>query len=135
MLFVIFPLLLLTFYLSFYHFDYCVSWCVPPFVYSSWNSLQFLDMVDYFLSCVRKVFSYYLSKYFLRSSLSLSLSGTPTMRMMVHSLLFQRSLRLSPFFIFHSFFYILFCSSDFYHYVFQVTSLFFCINYSVSDSF
>ena len=62
------------------------------------------------------------------------LSGTPTMWMMVHSVLFQRSLRLSPFFIFHSFFYILFCSNDFYHYVFQVTSLFFCINYSVSDS-
>ena len=60
--------------LSFYQFDYCVSWCVPPLVYSSWNSLQFLDMVDYFLSCVRKVFSQYLSKYFLGSFLSLSLA-------------------------------------------------------------
>ena len=59
--------------LSFYQFDYCVSWCVPPLVYSSWNSLQFLDMVDYFLSCIRKVFSYFLFKYFLRSFLSLSL--------------------------------------------------------------
>ena len=33
-------------------FDYCVSWCVPPRVYPAWDSLCFLDLVDYFLSLV-----------------------------------------------------------------------------------
>ena len=50
---------------------YYVSWCVPPWVYPSWESLCFLALVDYFLSHVREIFSYYLFKYFLRSFLSL----------------------------------------------------------------
>ena len=50
---------------------YYVSWCVPPWVYPVWDSLCFLDLVDYFLSHVREVFSYYLFKYFLRYFLSL----------------------------------------------------------------
>ena len=36
-------------------------------VYPVWDSLCFLDLVDYFLSHVWEVFSYYLFKYFLRS--------------------------------------------------------------------
>ena len=36
---------------------------------------------------------------------------------------------------FHSFFYILFCGSDFHHAVLQVTYLFFCLSYSAPDSF
>ena len=40
----------------------------------------FLHLVDYFLSHVRKVFSYYLFKYFLRSFLSSS--RTPIMRLL-----------------------------------------------------
>ena len=35
------------------------------------ETLCFLDLVDYFLSRVRGVFSYYLFKYFLESFLSL----------------------------------------------------------------
>ena len=56
---------------NFCQFDYCVSWGVPPWVYPSWDSLCFLDLVDYFLSPAWEVFSYYLFKYFLRSFLSL----------------------------------------------------------------
>ena len=54
---------------NFCQFDYYVSWCVPPWVYP--ETLCFLDLVDYFLSHVRGVFSYYLFKYFLESFLSL----------------------------------------------------------------
>ena len=38
---VIFPLLLLIFYLcfNFCQFDHCVSWCVPLLVYPSWETL------------------------------------------------------------------------------------------------
>ena len=72
MLFVIFPLLLI-FYLvfNFCQFDYYVSWCVPPLVDPVWDSLRFLDLIDYFLSHVQEFFSYYLFKYFLRSFLFL----------------------------------------------------------------
>ena len=55
------------------------------------GTLHFLDLVDYFLFRLRQVFSYYLFKYFLRSSLSLSSSsGTTIMQMMLS----QRSLML-----------------------------------------
>ena len=56
---------------NFCRFDCYVSRCVPPWVYPSWDSMCFLDLVDYFLSHVWEVFSYYLFKYFLRSFLSL----------------------------------------------------------------
>ena len=56
---------------TFCQFDYSVSRCVPPWVYPLWGSLYFLDLVDYFLSHVWEVFSYYIFKYFLRSSVSL----------------------------------------------------------------
>ena len=41
MLFVVFPLLVLTFYLclNFCQFDYYVSWCIPPWVYPAWDSV------------------------------------------------------------------------------------------------
>ena len=60
------------------------------------GTLCFLDLVDYFLSHVREVFSYYLFKYFLRSFLYFP-SGAPKMQMFIHSILSQRSLRLSLF--------------------------------------
>ena len=86
---------------NFCRFDFCVSCCAPPWVYPAWDSLCFLDLVDYFLSHVWKVFRYYLFKYFLRSFLS-SPSGTPIMQMLVCLMLFQRSLRLSSFFFLYS---------------------------------
>ena len=73
MLFVVFPCYFsyFIFVFNFCQFDYYVSQCVPPWAYTSWDSLCFLDLVDYFLSHIRKVFSYYLFKYFLRAVLSL----------------------------------------------------------------
>ena len=53
------------FVFNFYPFDYYVSQCFPPWVYPTWDSLHFLDLVDCFLSYVREIFSYYLFKYFL----------------------------------------------------------------------
>jgi len=82
------------------------------------RTLRFVNLADYFLSHVWKVFSYYCFKYFLRSFLSLSSpSGTPIKQMLVHLMLSQRSFRLSSVFVFvfHSFFYILFWGSDFHH--------------------
>ena len=68
------------------------------------GTLCFLDFVDYFLSHIQEVFSNYLFKYFPRKQKYFSEpfsfsspSGTPLMRMFVHLMLSQRSLRLSSF--------------------------------------
>ena len=42
-----------------------MSWSVLPWVYPLWDSLDFLDVGDYFLPHFREVFNYYLLKYFL----------------------------------------------------------------------
>ena len=42
-----------------------MSWGVSPRVNPVWDSLGFLDLGDYFLPHFRKVFNYYLLKYFL----------------------------------------------------------------------
>ena len=78
---------LITVYLGVFLF-----WFILP------GRLCFPDLVDYFFSHVREVFSYYLFKYFLRSFLS-SLSGTPVMQMLVCLILSQMSLNLSSFLI------------------------------------
>ena len=68
---VAFNILSLSF--NFCQFDYYVSWCVPSSLgLSCWESLCFLNLTDYFLSCVWEVFSYYLFKYFSKSFLSFS---------------------------------------------------------------
>ena len=61
-------------------------------------------------------------------------SGTPIVQMFMPLMLSQRSLRLSSF-LFFSFFYILYCGSDFHHSVLQVVYSFFCLSYSAIDSF
>ena len=42
---------------------------VSPSVYPVWESSCFIELIDYFLSYVRKVFNYYLFKYFFCPSL------------------------------------------------------------------
>ena len=39
MLFVPFVMLLLNFFFAFCHFNYYVSWCVPPWIYPAWDSV------------------------------------------------------------------------------------------------
>ena len=136
MLFVVFPLLLLMliFIFNFCPFDYCVSQCVPSWVHPAWNTLFFLDLVDYFLAHVREVFSYYVFRYFLGFFLSPSYPGTLIILTLVCLMLSQRSLGFSSFF-FHSFFSVLFCSSDFRHSVLQEIFPSLCLSYSAVDSF
>ena len=108
-------------------------WHVSPWIYPLWDSLPFLDFIDYFLCHIREVFNYNLFKYFLRPFFFSSSSGTPIIRMLVCLMLSQRSLRLLN--SFHSFFFILLCSSYFHYFIFQVTYPFFCLRYSAIDSF
>ena len=109
-----------------------MSWHVSPWIYPVWDSLCFLDLIDYFFSYIREVFNYNLFKYFL--SPFFSSSGTPIFQMLVHLMLSQRSLKLSsiPFFLF---FFILLCNSYFHYFIFQVTYPFFFFSYCALDSF
>jgi len=71
-LFVAFPLMLLTFVLCVLLI--CVVGCFvlgcsTSEVYPVWDSLGFLDLGGYFLPHFREVFNYYLLKYFLMAFL------------------------------------------------------------------
>ena len=84
-----------------------ITMCLGVFLlgFILYGTLRFLDLGGYFHSHVREVFDYNLFKYFLWSFLSPP-SGTPIMRMLLHLMLSQRSLRLSSFlFILFSLFY------------------------------
>ena len=83
------------------------SQCVPPCVYPSWNSLCFLPFGDCFLSQVKKVFSYYLFKYFLRFFLSLFSFVVPYNALLVHLICPRGFIDCLHFF---SLFFSLFCS-------------------------
>ena len=76
------------------------------------GTLCFLNLVDYFLSHVWDVFSYYLFKYFLRSFLYLFSFWDPYNTYVGTFNVFPEVLGCLHFF--YSFFYILFCSSDFF---------------------
>ena len=131
-LFVTFPFFYyFIFVFNFHHFDYYVFQCVPPWVYPAWDSFCFLDLGTF---PILGNFSAIISSNIFSGPFYLSSSGTPIMRMLVHLMLSQRSLRLCPF-LFILFFYFLFCSSDFHYPVFQVTYPFFCLNSSVTDCF
>ena len=74
-----FPLVSLNIYFifvfSFCQFDYYVSQCVPPWAYTSWDSLCFLDLVDYFLSQLGK-FTAIISANIFSDPFSFYSSGT-----------------------------------------------------------
>ena len=42
-----------------------MSWRVSPWIYPVWDSLRYLDLINYFLSHIREVFNYNLFNYFL----------------------------------------------------------------------
>ena len=42
-----------------------MSWCVSPWVYSVWNSLFLLDLIDYFLFHIGEIFNYNIFKKFV----------------------------------------------------------------------
>ena len=84
-------------------------WRVSPWFYPVWDSLCLLDLIDYFLFHAGEIFSYILFKKNLSCPFFFYSSETPIIRILVHLILSQRSLRLSPvLFILFT----LFCSSE-----------------------
>ena len=88
--FLIFFLHILIFFSLLYVFQY-----VPPWIYSVWDSVHFLDLI-FFLSYIREVFIYKLLKYFLRPFLFSFWDPYRTNAASVEcQMLSQRSVRLS----------------------------------------
>ena len=79
-------------------------WCVSPWVYPVWDSLHLLDLIISF-SMLGKFSTITSSKIFSYPFFSFSFSGMPIIRILVHLILSQRSLRLSC--SFQSFYFIL----------------------------
>ena len=118
-------------------FDNLINMCLGMFllwIYPLWDSLCFLDLIDYFLSYFREVFNCNLLKYFLRPFL-LRFFFWDTYNLNVGAFNVVPELSETVLNSFHSFFFILLCDSYFNSFIFQVTYSFFCLNYSAIYSF
>ena len=133
MLFIAFPLLLLRFFV----FNLCqfyqnVSWHVSLWVYPVWESLPLLDLIDYFLFHVGKIFNYNFFKNFLISFLFLFFWDPYNLNIVTFNIVPDVSETILSSFL--SFYFILFFSSYQHHFIFQLTDPF-CFRYSTIDSF
>ena len=87
-----------------------MSWHVSPWIYPVWDSLGFLDLIDYFLSHIREVFKYNLLKYFLSPFVFLFFFWDPyNFNVGVFNVVSEVSETVLN--SFHSFFFILLCGS------------------------
>ena len=109
-----------------------VLWHVSPWIFPVWDSLYFLDLINYFLSHIREVFYYNLFKYFLSPFLFLFFFWDPY-NSNVGVLNVVPEVSETVLISFHSFFLILLCSNYFHYFIFQVTFVFFCLSYSAID--
>ena len=107
-----------------------VSWHIIPWVNPILNSLCFLFLSYSFLSYIREFFSYFLFRHFPRYFSFCYPVGPPIMPMLVCLVLFQKSLKLSSFFILH---YSI-PRQSFPPLFSQLTYPFFCLIYSIIDS-
>ena len=97
-----------------------MSWGVLPWIYPVWDSLDFLDLGDYFLPHFREVFNYYLLKYFLMDFLFVFFFWNSYDSNVGYLTLSWRSLRLSSFLLIH---FSLFLSDSFISTILSSTSL------------
>ena len=82
-----------------------MSWRVSPWIYPVWDSLCFQDLINYFLSRIREVFNYNLSKYFLSPFLFLFFFWDPyNLNVGVFNVVPEVSETVSVLFILFSFF-------------------------------
>ena len=106
-----------------------MSWGVLSWVYPIWDSLGFLDLIDYFLPHFRKIFNYYLLKYFLMVFLFVFFFWDSYDSNVVA---FNIVLEVSEIVLisFNSFFFFPLLFIYFYHSIFCLTNPIFCLRYS-----
>ena len=105
-------------------FCFPFAWCVSPCIYPVWDSLHLLDLIDYFLFPIGKIFYYNLFKIFLIPFLFLFFFRDPY-NSNVGTFNFVPEVSETSLSSFHSFYWILLFSSYFHHFIFQLTDLFF----------
>ena len=111
-----------------------MSWRVSPWVYTVWDSLCLLDLIDCFLFQYGEIFNYNLFKSFLIRFLLLFFSCDPC-NLNLGAFDIVPEVSDTVFSSFHSFNCILLFRSYLHCIIFQVTDLFFCFRYSAFDSF
>ena len=124
---------ILSLCLVFFQFDQYVSWRVSPWVYPVWDSMCLLELMEYFLFHVGKLFNYNLFKNFCVHFLSLFFFWEPC-NSNVGAFDIVPDISQTILSSFHSSYFILLFKSYFNHFIFQVTYSF-CFRYSAIDSF
>ena len=117
-----FPAAFYIFCFSFCHFNYSVFRCIPLWVNPICDFPYFLDSLDCFLSHVRKVFSYYIFKYII--SLFLFLFSFWDGNTYISAFYVVPEVSSTVLIAFHSLFFSLFITSDFYYSFFQLSVIY-----------
>ena len=117
-------------------FGSLINMCLGVFLlgFILYETVCFLDLIDYFLSHIREVFNYNLFKYFLSPLLFLFFFWDPY-NLNVGSFNVAPEVSETVLNSCHSFFFFLLCGSYFHCFIFQLTYPFFCLSYSAIVSF
>ena len=103
-----------------------MSWGVSPWVYPVLDSLGFLKLGGYFLPHFREFFNYYLLKYFLAPFLFVSFFWD-SYDSNVAAMNIDPEVSDVVLISFNSFFFLTLCFIYFYHSIFYLTYLIFCL--------
>ena len=134
MLFIVFALVLLIFYLSLILISLItVFLCAPSWIYPLWDFLCFQDWLIISIPLFRNFSAITSANIYLGPNSLFSFWGPYNANVGAFNVVPEVFQDVSIFF--HSFIYILFCGSDFYHSVLQVIYPCFCLSYSAIDSF
>ena len=113
-----------------------ISMCLGVFLlgFILYGTLHFLDLIDYFLFHVGKIFKYNLFKNFFIPFLFLFLFwGLYSLKVGVFDIVPEVSETILS--SFHSFYFILLFRSYLHHFIFQLSDSFFCFRYFAFVSF
>ena len=114
-----------------------ISMCLGMFLLglkTKWDSLFFLDLIDYFLFHIGEIFNYNVFKKFLLTFLFLFFFWDPY-NSSVGAFNIVPEVSETVLSSSHSFYCILLFRSYFHHFIFQLIDSFFCFRYSAIDSF
>ena len=111
-------------------FDNLINMCLGVFLlgFILYGTLPFLDLIDYFLTHIRKFSTIISSNIFSVPFFFLFFWDPYNSNVVAFNVVPEVSeIVLNSF---HSFFFILLCGSCFHFFIFQVTYPFFCLSYS-----
>ena len=112
-----------------------INMCLSVFLlgFNSYETLHFLDLIDYFFFYIKKFFNYNLFKIFLYFYCFLLLLGHYNSNVGTFTIVLEVSETILN--SFYSLFFIQLFSSYFHHSTFHLTYSLFCLSYSAIESF